>query len=272
MTDERRAVDPQIVDNVLRDTQAPDPVRRVLVKRAALGAAGMGAAALLAACGGSSKAKSSSSGGGSTGTTSATSTTSSGASDVKTLIDTAITAEALAVTYLSGVIENAKGTKVEPFAKVLKAANAEEYRHYQVLKSLGATPLTTKFWAPDAFFGPGLSGVFPTLEVAETLFVNAYLIGIDTFVSAGKPDYARYAGEILGTEAEHLALARYAQGKLPNNLGFMDYSVTSIDGIVSALEGAGVGFGKQGSKPGKFYEFKAPPSSTVTSISGKQPS
>jgi hypothetical protein len=47
----------------------------------------------------------------------------------------------------------------------------------------------------------------------------------------------------------------------------MSYDITTIDGIVKALGSAGVGFGKKGSKPGKFYEFPGqPPSSTTTQI------
>ena len=183
---------------------------------------------------------------------------SSDADSVKTVIDTAITAEALAVTYLSAVIEQARGTKVEPFVDVLKAANQAEYDHYKVLKGLGAKPLTLRFWAPNDFFGAKLANVFPTIEVAETLFVNAYLIGTTVFAKAGKPDLARYACEICGVEAQHRALARYAQGKLPDNRAFEDASISTIGGIVSALEGAGVGFGKKGSKPGHFVTFKAP--------------
>ena len=153
--------------------------------------------------------------------------------------------------------------------EVLKAANAGEYDHYKALKSLGAKPLTTKFWAPDAFFKPGEP--FKVLETAETLFVDAYLIGASTFVSAGKSDLARYAGEIGAVESQHLALVRFAQNKLPDDRAFQAYPITSIKGVVAALEKAGVGFGKPGSKPGKFYEFSAPPASALTHITNKTP-
>ncbi len=92
------------------------------------------------------------------------------------------------------------------------------------------------------------------------------------FAKAGKESLARYAAEILGTEAEHRALARFAQGKLPNNLGFEVYKVHSIGGIVKALEAAGIGFGKQGKGPGAFYEFSKPPSSAVVAIANNKPS
>jgi hypothetical protein len=96
---------------------------------------------------------------------------------------------------------------------------------------------------------------------------NAYLIAITAFAKAGKASLARYGGEILGTEAEHRALARFAQGKLPNNVDFESYKIHSISGIVRALEKAGVGFGKKASKsPGAFYEFKRPPSHATLSL------
>ncbi len=248
--------DVQLLENALEDSSLEPRTRRTLVERAGMSLLGFGGAGvLLAACGGSSKKK-----------TTTTSHSSGSASEIKTIIDTAATAEALAVTYLTAVVKSSTGTPVAKFKDVLKAANAEEYDHFKALTSLGAKPATTKFWAPNAFFGPHLSGVFPTLEVAETLFVNAYLIAITTFAKAGKSNLVRYASEIAGVEAQHLALARFAAGKLPNNLGFTDYSITSIGGIVAALEKVGVGFGKKGSAPGKFVTFSPPPASAVTTV------
>jgi hypothetical protein len=153
---------------------------------------------------------------------------------------------------------------------VLKAANAAELDHYKTLRSLGAKPLTTKFWAPDSFFKNSRS-VFETIEYAETQFVNAYLIAITAFAKAGKNDLARYAGEILGTEAEHRALARFAQGKLPNNLGFERYDIHTIGGIVKALEKAGIGFGQRGKGHGRFYSFRTPPAKALADIENRKP-
>jgi ferritin-like metal-binding protein YciE len=239
--------DVQRLENVLDDTPGMRSglTRRVLLRRAAVTAA---AASALAPVGALAQSSS---------------------SEVATIIDTAITAEALAVTYLTGLIENASATGVSKFVDVLKAANASEYDHYKALKSLGAKPLTTKFWAPDAFFKPGEP--FKVLEIAETLFVDAYLIGATTFAKAGKADFARYAGEIGAVEAQHLALARFAQNKLPDDRAFQAYPIKDIGGVVAALEKAGVGFGKQGAKPGKFYSFSPPPASAVTGIANNAP-
>lgn len=241
--------DVQRLDNVLADTPTPSVTRRALVARAAAGAAGIGALGALGPIPSALAAGSS----------------------INQIVTDAVTAEALAVTFLTGVIANAHAIGIDSsLVPVLKAANAAEYDHYKALRGLGAKPLTKKFWAPDAFFKDSQS-VFSTIEYAETLFVNAYLIGITAFARAGKASLARYAGEILGTEAEHRALARFALGKLPNNLGFERYDIHNIGGIVAALEKAGIGFGKKGKGPGRFYAFRVPPASTRVHIASNHP-
>lgn len=238
--------DVQALENVLDDIPTGGVTRRALIGRAAATAAivSAGAPGVALAQGSSS-------------------------SQVSQIVDTAVTAEALAVTYLTGLIEHASATGVSKFVDVLKAANAAEYDHYKALISLGAKPITTKFWAPDAFFKPGEP--FTVLELAETLFVDAYLIATTAFVNAGKADLARYAGEIGGVEAQHLALVRFARNELPNDRAFQSYAIKDIGGIVAALEKAGVGFGKPGTKPGKFYTFAPPPAHAVTPIQNNSP-
>ncbi len=243
------AEDVQRLDNVLSDTDMPAVTRRGLLGKAAAGTVAAGA---IGAFGPLPAAFASS-------------------NTIVSIVNDAVTAEALAVTYLSGLIENASKIGIPAsLVPVLKAANAAEFDHYKALRSLGAKPLTTKFWAPNAFFASS-KDVFATIEFAETQFVNAYLIAITAFAKAGKDSLARYAGEILGTEAEHRALARFAQGKLPNNVGFESYETHTIGGIVAALEKAGVGFGKKGKGPGAFYEFKTPHRGVLAHIENNRP-
>jgi hypothetical protein len=243
----RTADDVQLLDNILRDTPTDGVTRRSLIQRAAVTAAAAGAAGALGPV--------------------AAFAQNDGDTPEKVL-NVAITAEALAVTYLSGLLANNLIPK--QFVGVVKAANASEYDHYKALKALGAKPLTTKFWAPNAFFEK--DKVFATIEAAEDLFVNAYLVGATVFAKAGNADAARYAGEIGGVEAQHRALARFAQGKLPNNVGFEQYKLTTVDAHVKKLQSLGIGFGQKGSAPGKFYEFPGkPPHATVTKLSHASP-
>jgi hypothetical protein len=244
-----QAEDVQRLDNVLADTDVPAVTRRGLLGKAAAGTVAAGAIGALGPI---------------------PAAFASG-NTVSQIVNDAVTAEALAVTYLSGLIENASKIGIPAsLVPVLKAANAAEFDHYKTLRGLGAKPLTTKFWAPNTFFASS-KDVFATIEYAETQFVNAYLIAITAFAKAGKDSLARYAGEILGTEAEHRALARFAQGKLPNNVGFERYETHTIGGIVAALEKAGVGFGKKGKHPGAFYEFKTPPHKVLGHIENHHP-
>jgi hypothetical protein len=246
------AEDVQRLDNVLSDAKVEPFTRRSLVTRAATGAAAAGAIGALGPL---------------------PSALASGAwrGSIDKIATDAVTAEALAVTFLTGVIENAHKIGIpKSLVPVLKAANAAEYDHYKALRSLGFRPLTKKFWAPDSFFTSSKS-VFETIEYAETLFVNAYLIAITATAKAKQDKLARYAGEICGVESEHRALARFALGKLPNNVGFEGYKLHGIGGIVEALEDAGIGFGKQGKKPGAFYHFHAPPQSTVVHLENNHP-
>jgi hypothetical protein len=248
----------QYLDNVLEDTGSSKPTRAGLLKSAAAGAVAMGvfgpASSALAAA------------------------TRSTGDSVKTVVTTAVTAEALAVTVLTAAIKTSPGTKAAPFIPVLKSANYTEFLHFKALSSLGAKPLTEKFWIPNAALGAKNINLFKTIEAAETLFVNAYLIGITTFAKAKQDKLARYAGEILGTEAEHRVLARYAESVInglkhvPNNVGFETFQLKSMAGIVGELEKAGFGFGKQGAAPGAFYTFPGSPLMTGTGSTVTAPS
>lgn len=242
--------DLQYVDNVLAGTGTDDATRRTLLTRAAAGAAAITAAGALGPVENALAFKKDS---------------------IKTIGTTAVTAEALAVTFLSQVADRAAGSAVEKAAPVVKAANREEYIHYRVLRKAGFKPLTKRFWLPDAFFANDLKDIPAIIEIAETLFINAYLIGITTFASKRNDSYARLAGEILGVEAEHRALARSLQGKLPNNRAFEDFRYTRMSAIVKQLQRAGIGFGQEGARPGRFYEFQAPTADEASSVQGTRP-
>ncbi|MGI8429201.1 MAG: ferritin-like domain-containing protein [Solirubrobacteraceae bacterium] len=238
--------DTQTLENVLADTRLPDSTRRHFLGRAAA------TTAVVVALGPLEQADA------------ATSTDTPA-----TVLNTAITAEALAVTFLSGLLAGQPAESVAKFVPILQAANQAEFDHYQTLSSLGATALATNFWVPDAFFEP--ANIFPTLEIAETLFVNAYLIGATVFANSASATNARYAAEIAGVEAQHRALVRFAQNKLPNDVAFESYRLHSMSAIVAALKSVGVGFGSRGSKPGKYYPFAPPTSSSLAQIASESP-
>ena len=239
------------LDSVLADAPVAAHTRATLLRRAALGAAAAAPAAGLLASSADASARGDS---------------------LAKIQAVAATAEALAVTYLTTVLERNERVRAfpKPVVEILRAADTAEHDHLLFLRRAGSRPLTLRFWIPDAAFGRGLRNVAATIEAAETLFVNAYLIHVTAAARAHRPALARYGAEILGVEAEHRALARELQGKLPNNVGFEQFIYTDIDAVVGALQAAGFGFGARGSKPGRFYHFR-PPGEQRIDIASERP-
>jgi hypothetical protein len=188
---------------------------------------------------------------------------------LKDVLDFLVTEEQLGVTFVSAAIENAPGTPSDAFVGVLRNAVTSEYLHVEALKEAGGTPLTTRYWFPDAAFGAGGIGLFETLEVVETIEISLYLIGVSAFAQRGEDFGARLCAEAMGTEAVHRALVRFAQGQLgndqigpPNDVGFENYDWPTVAGVRTALEELGIGYGVQTSQPGRFYEYPGDPLAT----------
>lgn len=179
------------------------------------GAAGMGllGAGLLAGCGGSGSGSSSSS------------------NMDQTILNAAATAEALATTmyyniitasggiYSSGLAGNA------PDQAYLVAGYEQELNHYNFLVNAGAKPLATTFYFPNNMFVNPQTTV-NTLVTLEDAFIAAYLIGVRDFSTSA---LKVIAGQIMGVEAEHRALARV----VTNDLGLT--SVTGLSGMAEPV-------------------------------------
>jgi hypothetical protein len=176
-----------------------------------------------------------------------------------------VTQEQLSVTVLGAAIERADGTPSAAFLPVLRNGVTTEFHHVQALVKAGGEPLTTKYWVPDAAFDKGGAGLFSALEIVETVEISLYLIGVSAYARAQDEQGARMCAEAMGTEAVHRALVRFAQGQLgkdvgvPNDVGFENFDWTSLSKVRDALEGLGIGYGKQGSGAGRFYEYEGDP-------------
>jgi len=191
--------------------------------------------------------------------------------DPQTILNVAATAEVLATIVNTVGFEKGLGGDAVT-QRNIKAAAREELVHYQVLtsKAVGGKAITKKIWVPDAVFA-NRTGLLTTLEVGDQIFVNAYLLGTLEFGYRGAGDLAVIAAEFMGVEGVHRALARQSLGKLGNDRVFMKFDdvetapdapnkgqagFEDILGAVKQLQAAGFGFGKEGAKPGRFYEFE----------------
>lgn len=183
----------------------------------------------------------------------------------KEVLDFLVTEEALGVTFVTAAIENAPGTPSEAFVPVLRNAVTQEYHHVEALKDAGGEQLTGSYWFPDAAFDGGGVGLFSTLEVVETVEISLYLLGVSTYARAGEDFGARLCAEAMGTEAVHRALVRHAQNELgrpvgvPNDVGFENFDWQSVKAVRDALEELGIGYGVEGTGPGRFYEYPGDP-------------
>lgn len=233
----------QVLDNVLGDTPASATTRRRLLQVAAAGAASAGAL----------------------GAASTAQAQGERGESPRTILSTLATAESFGVTFLTEAIRRAPGTPSEGLVDTLKAANTAEYDHVVALRALGGRQFTLRFWIPDAAFGAGGAGLFESIETADTVELMGYLTGVTAFAERGRAKTARFLAEACGVEAEHRAIARFAQTALGGrqqisiDRSFEPWSIRTVRGVVAALENAGIGFDERGAAPGAFYTFPGDP-------------
>ena len=254
MRDQRTAAsDLQVLDNVLRDSSASTLTRRRLLQGAAAGAAAAGALAAPAAA--------------------------TGGESPREILSTLATAESFGVTFLTEAVRRAPGTPSAGLVDTLRAANTAEYDHVVALRELGGRQFTLRFWIPDAAFGGGGVGLFESIETADTLELMGYLTGVTAFAKRGQERPARFLAEGCAVESEHRAIARFAQTALGGrqqisiDRSFAPWTVRTVAAMIRGLEAAGIGFGRQGGAPGRFYEFPGDPVANGTGLrnNGRRP-
>lgn len=199
--------------------------------------------------------------------------------DPQTILNVAATAEVLATIVNTVGFEKGqgffKGLKGDAEGAVtlrnIRAAAREELEHYKVLvsKAVGGKAITKRIYIPDRVFTNATS-FLSTVEVGDQIFINAYELGTLEFGYRGAGDVALIASEFMGVEAVHRALARQSLGLLGNDRVFVKFDqreaavgapdrgepgFEDVTVAVQRLQANGIGFGTEGRRPGRFYNF-----------------
>jgi len=191
----------------------------------------------------------------------ATTTNATTQASIQQILNTALTAEQLAMTfYYKGLTTPAimhdhrlGGPSADPNnpgqppggnpanVKDMQSILDSEVKHAQALLSATAVSPYKKFYFPrDTFRGLGASNEAGTylqvMDALETAFVGAYLAGVGEFVALGRSDLAGVIVQIMGVESEHRMLGRLISGfKTANNLTLQHNPFTSISEAANAL-------------------------------------
>ena len=187
-----------------------------------------------------------------------------GCHSLRDFLNFTVTQERFGVTAVTAAIQKAPGTPSEQFVPALRAIVTTEFTHVEALEAIGAEPLTSRFWIPDAVFDGGVV-LFTSFAAVEAIEVSLYLVGVTAFTDRSDAFGARLCAEALGTEAEHRVLSRFAASQLgapttpPANVGFEPFPYQTTSQVRNALMGLGVGYGEQSSAPGAFYEYPGDP-------------
>ena len=144
---------------------------------------------------------------------------------LQTIVNTAITAEALATTLVYGVVTQSTYFSRLPaiHQDVLRATLTTEQVHFDLLAEQGGTPATTQFFMPaDILESP--ARLVQVGDFLETVCIGAYLAATRRFAELNQPVLAEVAHQLGGSEAEHRVLIR-AMGRdvlglqlIPNNI------------------------------------------------------
>ncbi len=127
----------------------------------------------------------------------------------QTILNVAATAEALAITHFYAGITMGSwfGRLPMLYQDYLRAALAAEQAHYNFLLANGAKPVTNKFFVPEGVL-ENLALYVAVTDLAEGVFIGAYLAATRRFAELNMPVMAEVAAQVMGVEAEHRALNR----------------------------------------------------------------
>jgi hypothetical protein len=186
------------------------------------------------------------------------------AEPIQAILNVAVTAEQLAVTFYTQALAHADKLGFGEAARLdIAAALVEEQIHEQFLAKQKAKALTSKFSFP---FGrqtfEKMDAFIKVQQQLETLFVAAYIAAAREFAVLKRPDLVQIAMQIGTVEAEHRALGRAIGGLRPaDNHAFSPALLKNVGDAVTILKKDGY----LTPKGNNMFEFK-PVSTTFNGL------
>jgi hypothetical protein len=175
---------------------------------------------------------------------------------VQEMIDTAITAEALATTLIGAALQQEAEQELElgdDVVAFLQAAQCEEEAHYHFFEFIGGVPATETFTIPTRTFRDRDSVLRALIELEE-LFIAGYMAAARQFATMGDLRLVEIAYQIGAVEAQHQALMKFILGDRPaNDRAFAKWSlrdITEMGPALAELEYVG--------GPGQRFDFPGP--------------
>ena len=137
-------------------------------------------------------------------------------SSVKEILDIAVTAEQLAVTFYSNGVARAQDLGLKGVSlDYIKAALIEEQIHLDFFKENGGVGLVNIFSFPDPNTFEDLKNFIATQQTLEGVFDAAFIAAVGDFYDLGQRGLAQIACQVAMIEAEHRALGRAIVGLAP---------------------------------------------------------
>ena len=130
-------------------------------------------------------------------------------SDIKAILDIAVTAEQLAVTFYSNGVANAEKLRLKgDNLDYIKSALIEEQIHLDFFHENGGRGLVNTFSFPDPDTFKDLDAFIATQQTLEGVFDAAFIAAVGDFYDLKQRGLAQIACQVAMIESEHRALGR----------------------------------------------------------------
>lgn len=186
------------------------------------------------------------------------------ARDSTAVLSDVVTAEGVLVTLLG--VARTRATELtldEASVRLIRAAQCEEYAHFNNLVSAGAAPATTQYTIPDQILQDPTSFLATWLEL-EQIMIGMYMAASRQFAANGDLDLVEIAYQIGAVEAQHQALIRQLNGdRNPADRAFAAWQYRETAGALNEIERLGFIGGK-----GNTYDYPGPGDRYCRGITG----